>query len=115
MRRVTLLLWTLTIAAGLTACQSSSQAPDGGTPLTEAVPPDELRGCRMDDDCTKVNTSCNGCCEQAAVNAASTAAYDAHKVRVCAGYAGPICNCFFRPSRVLCREHKCTLEPTDGG
>jgi hypothetical protein len=110
-----LFLWMLVLTMGSAACESPNRAPDASTNLMEAVPPDNLRSCQADSDCVKVPSSCNGCCEEEAVNAGSSTAYSDYKMNVCAGYAGPICNCFVQPSRVVCRQQKCTLEHTDGG
>ena len=113
--KIVIFLGALAGVVGWAACDSAKPAPATLVPVAEAVPPDSLRSCEQDGDCIKVETSCNGCCEQAAVNASSADAYRNHKTNVCTGYAGPICNCAFQPARVVCIQKKCTVEGTDGG
>lgn len=108
----------LAVTFGLTACDPASQPPVSPVAthtMTEAVPPDSLRGCVQDDDCVVVQTSCNGCCEQAAVSSRSTDAYATYKTNTCAGYRGSICNCAFRPARAVCLQQMCSLDSRDGG
>ncbi len=108
----------LALAAAQPGCDSdddaTTPAPDSGAP-TEAVPPDNLRACASDDECVKVGTSCRGCCEENAVNAASVTAYQSFQQTTCAGYQGGICGCIVPPTRVACVQKKCTLVPVDGG
>jgi hypothetical protein len=104
----------LMLLGAMVTCDSTPSNPAKPN-LDQAVPPDNLRSCQVDQDCLKVATSCNGCCEQAAVNASSEAAYLSYKMDVCAAYMGGQCSCFTPPARVVCQAQKCTLEATDGG
>jgi hypothetical protein len=100
----------------LAGCDDPPQpTPGSATSTMEVAPTAAFRACRTDEDCRKVSSSCNGCCQEAAVNADSVAAYEAYRMNHCAGYRGPICNCMVQPARVHCLRLQCTLESTDGG
>jgi hypothetical protein len=79
---------------------------DGSTPETAPAPAD-LQHCRDDGDCILVDISCNGCCDQDAVNRKDSAEYFDHKSRTCAGYSGPVCDCCFFKRKAVCTGGRC--------
>ena len=67
--------------------------------------------CETAADCIAVGSSCNGCCQQTAVNRNDSLSYEKRRVKGCSGYSGGICDCEYQPVVPVCKNSKCGLEP----
>ena len=79
---------------------------------TEVVVPDRYRGCAVDDDCTLVSISCDGCCERDAVAKSLAKEFESTRKDVCSGYEGPECDCEFAKLDARCKNQRCAAVPT---
>lgn len=79
---------------------------------TEVAVPERYRECSVDDDCTLVSISCNGCCQRDAVTKSLEKAFERARRDSCSGYPGPECDCEFRKLDARCKNERCTAVPT---
>jgi hypothetical protein len=73
----------------------------------EVVVPDRYRSCSVDEDCTLVSVSCDGCCQRDAVTKELEEKFDRDRRESCAGFSGDECDCSFQEMRALCEKERC--------
>ena len=69
--------------------------------------------CAADLDCVVVPTSCNGCCETAAIAASFKAAVQSRVESCQKAYAGGVCRCASRNEIAFCHEKLCQVRIVD--
>lgn len=76
----------------------------------EVPVPDPMRVCKVDDDCTSVETLCSSCCGYVGINKKfEKVFYDRNYANSCSGYKGPVCDCISNFTVPVCRKGVCEL------
>lgn len=104
--KMKLLLFATLLSLISGSCQLWNEAPAKVEPLGSQ------RTCETVDDCITVSSSCNGCCQQTAVNRKDSISYEKRRAKGCSGYSGGICDCDYLPVTPVCENSKCGLVPT---
>jgi hypothetical protein len=71
---------------------------------------DAYTGCQEHDDCVLAPTSCNGCCNEAAIKRELATTYELNAQAACEGYQGSICDCDFADLVPRCLSGRCRAE-----
>lgn len=77
-----------------------------------AEPTAAQRVCKVDADCILANISCNGCCQEEAINKKDSAGYAARKLKLCVGKLTSVCDCSPLPSIAKCLNTRCEVVAT---
>ena len=77
---------------------------------SEVPVPDHMRVCKVDDDCTFVETLCSSYCGDVGINKKfKKIFYDQNYANFCSGYKGPVCDCISDFTVPVCRKGVCEL------
>lgn len=77
------------------------------------VPSTAYRYCAEHAECAMVETSCDGCCGQTAINTLLVERYSEEMPGACEGYEGPECDCAHEDLVARCIEGRCTALPRE--
>ncbi len=59
----------------------------------DVKPPLKMLTCSTDKDCIIVSNSCDGCCQQASINASYKDSFTKFTQEICNGYKDSVCEC----------------------
>lgn len=91
----------------ISACKVENKA-------TEVTVNEDHKYCESDDDCTSVQTKCNGCeCLGKAINKEYLEEYQLKYAEMCEGYNGPVCDLMCALAYVKCVDNKCSIVQDD--
>ena len=94
-----------------------SNAEAGLAPLSVSnggavvVVDDSWKACDVDEDCVRIYTACNGCCNQDAVSASVADVFAERARPLCKDYQGSVCDCVPAETQVRCQDRRCRLIP----
>jgi hypothetical protein len=98
-------------------CVPGSQGGSGGSGVDHfalrrsdsivLVPSAYSEECSVHSDCTLVNTTCNNCCDEAAIQTDLTETYQQNHELACADYRGGNCDCSFEDAFARCEAGRC--------